>query len=493
MLNTLDSILNRYTMYRVVLYSLILLLAVAFIFALTGQISISAGGLLVSVGVLIIVSYAANKLMALALKVATSTESWLITALILACILPPPTTLSRSLAIALTGVLAVLSKYILVWKRSPIFNPAAIAAFIVSISGLLPATWWIGSPPMAAFSAIVGLLILRKQKKFSLFISFALASLAIFLLATQLSVGLSFFSNLKTLALSYPLIFMGSVMLTEPSTLPSNRYYQVLYGILVGSVFTSQLHAGRLTSTPQVALIIGNIFALLVTPRFSALMTLKKKTRLADNIYDLAFQYPGNQSLNFISGQYLEWTVPHRKVDSRGNRRTFSIASAPNENELHIGLKSYLPSSSFKQALLALEPGQRIRAAHLSGDFVLPQDESLRLIFIAGGIGITPFRAMVRHLTTVGQKRNIELFYLAGNPAEFVYKSSFEQAAKIGLKVNYVNGRLTSEMLKAALKDDSPSQIYISGPDAMVRNYKKMALALGVPGKRIKTDHFSGY
>jgi ferredoxin-NADP reductase len=490
MLQLFDSILNRYTSYRVLLYSLCGLVAVGFVFALTGNVAVSAGGLVKNVAVLVAVSYGANRLAGRLGKVDTNNESWLITALILALILPTSSHLAKLLAVGLTALIAIASKFLLVWRHSQLFNPAAVAAVIMSVSGLLPATWWIGSPAMAGFTALAVCFVLRKQRKFSLFFAFALGSYAIFLIATHASGGQIDGSTLKTLILSWPLLFMGGVMLTEPSTLPASRYYQVLCGVLVGAIFTSQLHIGRVSTTPQVALIVGNIFSLIVSSRFAAQLVLKQQNQLAGNIRELVFDRP--KTLRFLPGQYMEWTLAHAQTDSRGNRRSFSVASSPTENELRIAYKLYEPSSSFKKALRTLKPGGRLRAARPAGDFLLPADSNKPLIFIAGGIGITPFRSLIKYVVDNKQKRQITLFYRA-QPDEIIYRELFDKAKISGVTTLYATERITTAAIQKAIASTQAPLIFISGPNAMVHHYISELKKIGVSQRQIRADYFSGY
>lgn len=487
----IDAILNRFTMYKVMLYGLVLLLVAADALAWAGTISIGPMALLLSAAILGTVCYVTNELFGRIFKAPRNSESYLITALILTCILPPADSLHRALLVAFAGAIAMVSKYILVRRGSHFLNPAATAAFVVSVTGLLPATWWIASPALAPFTALLALAVLRKQRHFQLFFVFALSAL---LLMLYIGVGFhdqSAASVFKNAWLSWPIIFMGSVMLIEPSTLPPTRYYQLLVGVLVGAVFASQLHVGSVTATPQTALLIGNLMTLLAVPAMGALLRLKQITPLAPNIYDLAFERP--KGLQFAPGQYLEWTLSYPRADIRGNRRTFSIASAPTEPDVHIGIKTYQPSSTFKQALLRLQPGQYIRAAHVAGNFTLPRDTKRPLVFIAGGIGITPFRSMVQQLVDTNQQRNITLLYSATTEADFVYREVFQSATTVGLKAHYVTGRLDEATIRDCVPGLQQSLVYISGPDAMVTGYKHMLRGMGVGQANIKTDHFTGY
>ncbi|HSX05857.1 MAG TPA: FAD-dependent oxidoreductase [Candidatus Saccharimonadales bacterium] len=490
LLKPIDAVLNRFTMYRVVLYGLIALLAAAEGLALTGMLQLSAGGLALSIVALVVSCYAANKLCAWAARAATNTESWLITALILACILPPVSSLARFGLVALAGAVAMAAKYVLVWRGSHIFNPAAIAAFVLSTAGLLPATWWIATPALVPFTTLLAAVVLRKQRKFALAICFGLAAVAMLVLV---SVGLHdrvLLETLKQAIKSWPIIFMGSIMLTEPSTLPATRYYQLLYGVLVGAVFSAQLHVGRFATSPEASLLVGNLFTLFFTPGIGMLLRLSYLQQLSPDIFQAVFE-PPRRRLAFAPGQYLEWTLPHQHTDSRGNRRTFSIASSPTEADIQIGFRHYQPSSSFKTALLALKPGQYIRAAHVAGSFLLPDDPSEPLLLIAGGIGITPFRSMVKYLTDAQQTRNITLLYFANRPEDFVYREVFETARAAGVDTRYLVGRPDTAAVRANAPDFAKRTAYLSGPDALVSNCKIMLQELGV--KHIKTDHFSGY
>src|ERR1700709_894999 len=144
------------------------------------------------------------------------------------------------------------------------------------------------------------------------------------------------------------------------------------------------------------------------------------------------------RKLAFAPGQYMEWTLGHSDTDNRGNRRYFTLASAPTENHIRVGVKFSPESSSFKQAMLAMDQHTEIVAGQLAGDFVLPRDPQQKCVFIAGGIGITPFRSMIKYLLDTGQHRPIVLFYASKTVSEFVYQDIFDQAQReLGIKTMY--------------------------------------------------------
>jgi len=295
-------------------------------------------------------------------------------------------------------------------------------------------------------------------------------------------------------------------MLSEPLTSPPTAKKQAWYGAIVGFLLPPQVHLFSFYTTPELALIVGNVFSYLVSPKTKLFPILKQKLKIAANSADFIFN-PG-QKFAYEPGQYLEWTLQHNKTDSRGSRRYFTLASSPTEPDLRIGVKFYDKSSSFKEALLDADEDTLIVASQLAGDFVMPKDPSKKLVFIAGGIGVTPYRSMVKYLLDTGESRTITLLYSARTPGDFAYRDVFEQARKqIGLNAIYVTtddqatspeantrmGTIDSQMIKNEVPDFIERVFYISGPQAMVAAMKNQLTTLGVPAHQIKVDYFPGY
>jgi ferredoxin-NADP reductase/Na+-translocating ferredoxin:NAD+ oxidoreductase RnfD subunit len=498
-----DTFLNKITMYRLLVYGLLVLIALSVVLAFSGSLSLSGMGILADFAVLMVSCFVANVALPVLWNGTANHESGIITGLILCCILPPSTSAHDLFLVALAGMLAIASKYVIALYHKHIFNPAAAAAMIVGISGLLPATWWIGSPALLPATIIFGILILHKIRRFQLFFSFLVASLIVAVIVGLMHSQL-FGSILLSAVRSSPLIFMGSVMLTEPETTPPGIWHQRLYGLIVGALFMSQLRVGIVSATPELALVVGNLYAYLVSPKRKLQLHLQQIRQLARGVYDLSFI--GAPKLAFEPGQYLEWTLGNVAVDQRGNRRTFSIASAPEENEIHIGIKTYDHGSSFKKALVSLQPGAPIIAGSLSGNFTLPKDTAQKLVFVAGGIGVTPFVSMAKHMTLKKQHRDVSLIYIVADPNEYCYQEIWKAAKPYGLNVIPVlsheipgsdwqglTGRLTSELLTAQVPDFKQRQFYLSGPNGLVTSYKALLTSLGIARRNIKTDHFSGY
>jgi ferredoxin-NADP reductase/Na+-translocating ferredoxin:NAD+ oxidoreductase RnfD subunit len=502
-MNIIDRFLNNITMYRLVMYYLIVLLAIAAVFGAFGILPYNPIAIIFSTLFLVIVAWVVNGICASLMKVPANSESVYITALILALIITPgmPTNTSTVIFLAWAAVIAMASKYVLAIDRKHIFNPAALAVAVTALAFGQTASWWIGGNlPMMAFVIVGGALVLRKIQRFDLaliFLVFALASDVVTHAA---------FSPITTIeqALTHtPIFFFASIMLTEPLTTPPTRRWRLIYGAIVGALFSPFIAVGTINSSPELALLVGNIFSYIVSPKGKRVLTLKNKEAVGKNIWH--FTFTPDKKLQFAPGQYLEWTLGHEKVDGRGNRRYFTIASSPTEDTIQLGVKFYEPSSSFKRTLLAMQPGNTIVAGQLAGEFTLPKDPKQKLAFIAGGIGITPFRSMIKDLIDRGEQRDAILFYSNRSEAEIAYRDVFNEAAqKINMKTVYIatgdgalnansGNRLTADTIKKEIPDYGERMFYISGTRAMTNAFEKMLRDMDVPRARIKTDFFPGF
>ena len=504
MINFIDNFLNKITMYRLVLYSLIVLLCVAAALSLFGLLPYDFFDLILSTGFLLVVGLIANWVFAKTFNAPANVESVYISALILALILSPVKGLDFAgyMFLFWAAVITMSSKFILAINKKHLFNPVAVAVAITSFTIGGYASWWVGTAYMLPFVLIIGLLIVKKIKRGDLVFTFLITAIV-----TCLGIGIFKGSDIASLAkqalLDSPLFFFAFVMLTEPLTTPPTKALQIWYGLIVGFLFAPQVNILGFHFAPELALAAGNIFSYLVSPKQKLMLALKQKIKLSPDIYNFIFQT--DKKFKFISGQYLEWTLGHQKPDSRGNRRYFTIASSPTENEIIMGVKFYPEASSFKKSLMMMKPGDQIAAGQLAGDFTLTKDLNQKIVFIAGGIGVTPFRSMIKHLIDAGQKRPIVMFYANKKPQDIVYKDVFDEAEqKLGLKTIYTltqntnnwageMGYINEQMIQSKLPDYKERMYYVSGPKTMIDSFEKVLENLGVPQSHIKTDFFPGF
>lgn len=432
-------------------------------------------------------------------------ESVFITSYILFLIIVPTTQWVDIAWIAGTAAIAMVSKYILVFRKQHIFNPAAIALVIMNAFGSSLAFWWVGTPALFPVVCIVGFLMVRKVHRFAPVGAFLLVSL-VSLMITGLVAGQDPWVWFKQLLLSWPLVFFAAIMFTEPLTMPGRRHLQIVYGAVIGLLFSLRFHIGPFSSAPELALVVGNIFSALSSPKQRLVMKFKEKIALAPNMFN--FVFTSSRKLSFLPGQYAEWTLFHERPDTRGNRRYFTIASAPTEDEVAIGVRLSEPSSSFKKRLAELVPGDTILTSAAAGDFVLPKDPQKRLVFIAGGIGVTPFRSMLQYLIDTKEKRPITVLYSVRTLSDIAYKDVFDRAEReLGIVVKYIvtdastvpagwttpTGYISEAMFREVVDRCTECLYYISGPFVMVEATEKVLRTIGLPRRQIKTDFFPGF
>ena len=436
MISFIDNFLNKITMYRLVLYYLGTLVVLAGIFGAFGILPYSPVALAFSVAVVIAVAFITNGLFAKVFGAQPNVESTYVTAFILALIISPvaPNNLLGISFLIWAAILAMASKYILAVNKKHIFNPVAIAVAITAFAIGQSATWWVGGNiPLMTFVVIGGLLVARKIRRFDLVVSF-LAAAAIVIVVTSLPNNP--ISTLEKAVLHAPLFFFAFVMLTEPLTTPPTRGDRIAYGALVGIAFAPAVHIGSVYSTPELALLAGNVFSYFMSPKAKYALKLKDRREVGGGIYD--FIFAPDAPMKFQPGQYMEWTLAHENSDGRGNRRYFTIASSPTERDLRLGIRFNDNGSSFKKRMLAMQPGDEIIGGQLAGDFTLPHNTDKKLVFIAGGIGITPFRSMIKSMSDRSEQRDAVLLYSNRSTDEIAYRDVFDEAAqKIGLKTIY--------------------------------------------------------
>lgn len=502
MIRLIDRLLDGITMYRLALYYLVALVVAALVLGLFNIIPHDPIAIAFSTAIVFAACWATNLVFSRVYEAPANAESVYITALILALILEPVAVsdLTGIGVLVFASVWATASKFVFAIGRKHIFNPAALGAVLPAFLLGQPATWWVGGNlGLLPVVLLGGLLVVRKLRRFDLVLVFILVNLATVLVTTAPS---QYRTALSETLLYSPLFFFAFIMLTEPLTAPTMRLPRLAFGALVGVLFAPNIHFGTFYLTPELALLIGNVFAFVVSPKGRHMMTLESIEQAAADTYDFVFR--PHRKLAFQAGQYLEWTLPLDAADSRGNRRYFTLASAPTEEAVRLGVKFYPDSSAFKRVLGALEPGDTIHAAQLAGSFTLPADPDAKLAFLAGGIGITPFRSMLQYLLDQGEARPIIMLYGNERRQDIAYRDVIEAAdRKLGIRTVHAlakgarrgeyPGYIDARLVRAAIPDYRERIFYISGPQAMVRDLRKILLRMGVRRSRIKTDFFPGF
>lgn len=492
-----DAAIGRVTMYRQVLVLLLLLAGVSMLLSALGLLFFTPlellAGLIVAVGV----SYLSNLGVARLFRVVPHGESALITGLLLFFIFRPSVEPGELLATAVAAFVATLSKYLIAVRGRHIVNPAAFGAVVVGVTGLGVSWWWAGSQVLLPVVLVGAFLVLYRTRRLAMAGIFTAVSVAVIAVGL-LSGGMSLGAALATPFTSYPVLFLAGFMLSEPLTLPPRRWQQFIEAAVVGVLFALPYAIGPFYSTPELALVIGNLLAFAVTQRRGIRLEVVSRRRITPSIVEMTFR--PRTPLRFEAGQYFELQVPHSHPDARGQRRMFSIASAPASDVASIAYRD--SSSSFKTALGTLEPGQTVRATGIWGDFVLPTDAARPVLLVGAGIGVTPFLSQLA--AGGGRGRDIVLVYAVADAAELALLDGIDTA---GVRVlvlaperpehlpagaEYLGpGRLDRDRLARAVPDAASRAAWVSGRPAFVDASKPILRALGV--RRIHTDYFSGY
>ena len=496
----LDRVTGRFTMYRTVTLLLLAITVNGFVASLAGGLFYTPLELAASLAVAVAVSVLGSWLFARLFRSRAHLESALITGLLLFIVLEPSLEPLQLLAVAIAAVVASASKYLLAWRGRHIFNPAAIGALVVTIPVLTYGVWWVGSPFILPLVAISAVIVLYRTRRLEMGLVFLVVVLVVYAVRWSLT-GQGALEGIEVALLSAPFVFFAGFMLSEPLTMPPLKKQQLGYAVTIALLASLSFHLGPVYSSPQLALVVGNLIAFFFGQRRDIRLSLVEKTQLTPTTWEFSFR-PA-RPVRFTPGQYMELTVPHKKADLKGLRRVFSISSAPGTDALlTFALKITDEVSSFKRALLALEPGSAVRGTLVAGDFVLPSP-STPLLLVAGGIGITPFASQLAHDQASGLDRDVVVAYAVSDPAELAYSALLQKSgarvivaaptkpATLPTGWVYAGPRLTGEVLSEHVPDLATRRTFISGPPSLVNTLRVTLRKLGA--KRVTTDYFSGY
>jgi ferredoxin-NADP reductase/Na+-transporting NADH:ubiquinone oxidoreductase subunit NqrB len=516
--NRVFAVLGRVSMYRLAFLCLMALAGIALVVSFTGLIAPTALELLATFAVLAVVCGATDAAAQSVLKLPWRIESSLITAGILLFVLRPTIDLVALAGIAVAGLVASLSKYVLAWRGRHIFNPAAVGATALTVLSIwLPSlgasSWWVGTPALAGPVLVLGLLVLLRTEKVRVVTVFLVIAVAVGVarvssLYQSLGTPFDAWDVFWQMLLSSPFLFLGAFMLSEPLTMPPRRWQQFTVAAVVGVLAGWPIAVGEVSLGQERALLIGNLvaFAFAFSQRSAVRLTLQSRDELTPTVTQLTFRT--HSRLAFTPGQYLELEVPHRHPDARGTRREFSIASAPEDlPELRVAFREAQgagakPQSSYKKALAAVQPGGVLAVTGVWGDFVLPKRSSSPILMVAAGIGVTPFISQLRHQQLAGDDRDVVLVYVASEASELAFRAELEASGvpvvvftrdePKDLPRNWVwarGVRLDADGLLRVVPDIAARHAYISGPSGLIA---ELAPALE-KARSIATDAFSGY
>ncbi len=218
------------------------------------------------------------------------------------------------------------------------------------------------------------------------------------------------------------------------------------------------------------------------------------------------FIFAKPDGFEYKAGEYAYFTLPELKFpDKRGNVRHFTLSSSPTEDYLSITVRMRA-ESGYKMTLDSLPLGAKIDFRGPNGDFVLDEKDTRTQVMIAGGIGITPYRSIIKDVSDRDLSNSIHLIYANSRVEEITFKTELDEISKSNpnIKVTYFvsepepnwqgeKGRIGAPSLSLLTTHYSLPIFWLCGPPVMVQALEEVLESLKIPQERIKVEKFSGY
>ena len=214
-----------------------------------------------------------------------------------------------------------------------------------------------------------------------------------------------------------------------------------------------------------------------------------------------SFRFPRPAELSYKPGQYMLVTI---KSAEKELMHPFSFSSSPTEKDYIEFTKKFTPNE-YSTILKTLKPGDWARIDAPYGKFTF-EGEYPKIALLTGGIGITPFRSIIKYCTDMGLKTDIALFYGCRTSGDIAFRSEFEgllaqnKNLKVMLTVNEPNGdwkgsvgNITAEIVKKEMPDYKERVFFACGPPGMVQAMTNLVKELGLPETQLKLESFAGH
>lgn len=233
-----------------------------------------------------------------------------------------------------------------------------------------------------------------------------------------------------------------------------------------------------------------------------------KKEQVSKDAY--TFYFDRSQiGLDFLPGQFIKMTLPIDDPE-RGNIRYFTVSSSP-LNKQFLTITTRIIQSAFKKALFLLNVGALVKFYGPSGNFVFDEKKLENRIFLAGGIGVTPFHSMVSYAAERKVPININLFASFSIVEDFVFYDEFREISQDNSKIKIIytvtkpedqplaekwtgeTGRIGPEMIKKNTSDYLNSSYWIAGPPGIVSSLAEIVREMGISSESIHVESFTGY
>ena len=233
---------------------------------------------------------------------------------------------------------------------------------------------------------------------------------------------------------------------------------------------------------------------------------LKRREEVAEGTMSFFFEKPAG--FQFKAGQFMRLgLIDPPETDAEGDQRTFSIASAPHEEDLMIATR--MRDTAFKRVIKSMPLGSELQMRGPYGRMTLHEDSTRPAVFLTGGIGITPFRSIALDAARTGVPHRLHLFYSNRRPEDAAFLEelahleatnpnyrfipTMTSAAETKQPWNGETGYINADMLARFIDDLKAPVYYVAGPQGLVNAMRKTLADAGVSEEDIRAEEFAGY
>ncbi len=215
------------------------------------------------------------------------------------------------------------------------------------------------------------------------------------------------------------------------------------------------------------------------------------KTHLGSDIWEFCFTRPAG--FDYVPGQYAAFAFAEPLGDPRGQSRTMSLTSHPNDNYLAFVTRIPERGSPFKQRLSQMQEGELLFVDTALGDLVLPRIPATPLVFVAGGIGIASYISMLWDMERSDESRSVHLLYALRAHEERLFPELLGRFPFTSYQEYVSPDRLSVGNILQAAKNEPDALYYLSGTERFVETLRADLLATGLTDTQIVFDYFTGY
>lgn len=218
-----------------------------------------------------------------------------------------------------------------------------------------------------------------------------------------------------------------------------------------------------------------------------------KKEKVSEDVFLFYFDRKSS-SFAFLAGQYIHIYLPISNEKGCGGSRMFTVASSPLEKD-YVFIATKRGKTIFKKALFNLRPQTSVKFYGPSGSLVIDEIKKSSYVFLAPGIGITPFRSIIKYISQKNLNIPITLLSSFSKTEDVLFYKELMDISKSNsnIKIIYALTRINEKLIKKYIKNINRHLYYIVGPSSFLPDLEEIVSGMGVPSHKIFLEDFEGY